>query len=485
MASVFIGSTSLDLSAYRAAAIEVCNRLGLVPVAMEFFEAMGVGASAGSLTKLDTTDVYVGIFAHRYGYIEPGHSASVAELEFDHACARGLERLCFIVKPDFAWPPAAIDHAHYDNLTRFKERINQAVIRQQFTTVDDFTGKLIQSLSEWQKRQADPAALEAILDLFATRRAFFHGDEKALAHVVEMLDFNDAGRAVAVARSLAEVAAQIERELSRLRSSTHASLKHTLAGLIVACKDYAETYGTHRGDSFLALPHIGWRQRIEDFTEADSRFGFSSTDSFEVFKTLLEYISRSFSDLMGVRARALAVVECIAKAEPTLGERSGNVRALLAEGADYLKTASMALDRSARLVERVISTSTDFQARRAAAATLSQEQEDQTVARLLAAISKVRNPTAWSRRSAATTLVSFAIASDYTLQLSFADGLTASVRLDNDNHWQYTGRQMTPAEFRLAQLDVGGNLISWNCCRGLFVTGEGLRQLAESDRKPI
>jgi len=44
---------------------------------------------------------------------------------------------------------------------------------------------------------------------------------------------------------------------------------------------------------------------------------------------------------------------------------------------------------------------------------------------------------------------------------------------------------MTPAEFRLAQLDVGGNLISWNFCRGLFVTGEGLRQLAESDRKPI
>ena len=43
-----ISSTGRDLSAYRQAAIEVCGALGLRPVAMELFEAMGAGAVEGS-----------------------------------------------------------------------------------------------------------------------------------------------------------------------------------------------------------------------------------------------------------------------------------------------------------------------------------------------------------------------------------------------------------------------------------------------------
>ena len=67
MANVFISSTGKDLTDYRQAAIEVCLRLGLTPVAMEFFEAMGIGATEGSKAKLDGAEVYVGIGAQRYG----------------------------------------------------------------------------------------------------------------------------------------------------------------------------------------------------------------------------------------------------------------------------------------------------------------------------------------------------------------------------------------------------------------------------------
>ncbi|MDX2137030.1 MAG: DUF4062 domain-containing protein, partial [Chloroflexota bacterium] len=70
MKTVFISSTSRDLADYRAAAVEICLRMGYTPIAMEYFSAMPVGATAGSLHKLDTADLYVGIFAHRYGYIE-------------------------------------------------------------------------------------------------------------------------------------------------------------------------------------------------------------------------------------------------------------------------------------------------------------------------------------------------------------------------------------------------------------------------------
>src|SRR4051812_38746443 len=67
---VFISSTGLDLKEYREAARDICLGLQLYPDMMEYFEAMGLGATAGSKQKLEQADLYVGIFAHRYGYIE-------------------------------------------------------------------------------------------------------------------------------------------------------------------------------------------------------------------------------------------------------------------------------------------------------------------------------------------------------------------------------------------------------------------------------
>ena len=151
MANVFIGSTSKDLTDYRQAAIDVCIRLGLSPIAMEFFEAMGKGATEGSKSKLDGAHVYVGIFAHRYGYIEDGYSKSVTEIEFDYAGEKKLEPLCFLLNPKHPWPPDAVDHENYPRLEKFKARINK-LIRAQFTDVNSFKLVLMQALVEWKKQ---------------------------------------------------------------------------------------------------------------------------------------------------------------------------------------------------------------------------------------------------------------------------------------------------------------------------------------------
>ena len=81
---VIISSTGLDLADYRKAAEEICLRRRLYPLAMEYFEAMGLGATEGSRRKIDDADVYVGIYAYRYGYIEHGYDKSVTEIEFDY-----------------------------------------------------------------------------------------------------------------------------------------------------------------------------------------------------------------------------------------------------------------------------------------------------------------------------------------------------------------------------------------------------------------
>jgi hypothetical protein len=155
LGKAFVSSTGRDLEAYRQAAIETCLQLGLLPIAMEFFEAMGVGATEGSKLKLEDVDLYVGIFAHRYGFIEKGYDKAVTEIEFDFAGEMHVERLCFLVDSAHLWPIDAVDFENHARLQRFKARVEESAIRSVFTTVDDFKAKLMHALVEWKQRHPD------------------------------------------------------------------------------------------------------------------------------------------------------------------------------------------------------------------------------------------------------------------------------------------------------------------------------------------
>jgi len=148
MPTVFVSSTSRDLGPYREAALLVCRELGLVAIDMEDFEPMGLGATTGSLAKLDQADVYLGIFAHRYGFIEPGHDLSVTECEFDYAGQRGLKRLCFVVDDKHPWPIADVEFDQRARLDAFKKRIAGLIINW-FTDVPDFRYKVHRALAAW------------------------------------------------------------------------------------------------------------------------------------------------------------------------------------------------------------------------------------------------------------------------------------------------------------------------------------------------
>lgn len=150
MKTVFISSTSKDLAEYRRVATDLCERFGLEVIAMEDFTAMPYGATEGSKRKLDEADLYIGIFAHRYGYIENDYDKSVTEIEFDYAGERSLDRLCFLVDPAYEWPQEHIQAEYADQLAAFKKRVDTLLIRAMFTSVEDFKAKLSQALDEWR-----------------------------------------------------------------------------------------------------------------------------------------------------------------------------------------------------------------------------------------------------------------------------------------------------------------------------------------------
>jgi hypothetical protein len=144
----FISSTSEDLGEYRQAAAEVCTRLSIVPIGMEQFESMEAGATEGSKYKLNEAQLYVGIVANRYGYIEGGYDKSVTELEYDHAGARGIERLCFVADDN---APLSKYPENAEKLASFKARIRN--IRNTFNNPWEFKFKLYDSVLKWLFRQ--------------------------------------------------------------------------------------------------------------------------------------------------------------------------------------------------------------------------------------------------------------------------------------------------------------------------------------------
>jgi hypothetical protein len=70
----------------------------MFPRAMESGTALPIGAVEYSLGMVDKAEIYIGLFAQRYGYIPDGHDTSITEMEYRRAVERGIPRLIFISK---------------------------------------------------------------------------------------------------------------------------------------------------------------------------------------------------------------------------------------------------------------------------------------------------------------------------------------------------------------------------------------------------
>lgn len=127
---IFVASATGHLGAYRAAAIEVCHRLGLIPVFMEDFAPESPPPLAVCRSKIDSCGAVILLVAHRYGSRPPGEMLGYTELEYEYAVQRGKRLHVFRVEESFPWPPPDVDRG--DDavaLARFVERVGVHTIR--------------------------------------------------------------------------------------------------------------------------------------------------------------------------------------------------------------------------------------------------------------------------------------------------------------------------------------------------------------------
>lgn len=177
---VFISSTVEDLKDYRDAVRDAALRADFFPVMQEYFAATGGPPLPECMRKVDQCDVLVVIVAYRYGWIpkdqKKGQRKSITWLECEQALSDGKKVLAFLVDPKYKWPEdkkeeyriaqaasegtattellAEVQEA-IKNLKAFKNWLDSLGTRVQFTTPDNLTAKVIQSLNEWREPEGN------------------------------------------------------------------------------------------------------------------------------------------------------------------------------------------------------------------------------------------------------------------------------------------------------------------------------------------
>ena len=146
----FLSSTYIDLVEHRQAAAEAVERLGQQVGRMEVFGARPDEPSEACFTEIDECDLFVGIYAHRYGYIPNGSNVSITEAEFDRANANGKPLFCFLIDEEHPWPPKMIeDEPGKSKLHSFKVKIGSGLVCDTFTTSADLAYKIAATLGRY------------------------------------------------------------------------------------------------------------------------------------------------------------------------------------------------------------------------------------------------------------------------------------------------------------------------------------------------
>jgi hypothetical protein len=157
--TVFISSTALDLIDHRAAVAKALLNAGFHPIDMANFMSRPEGATSASLKEVAESDLFVGIYAWRYGFIPEDAEVSITEQEFIEAGRLNKPRFCFLVDEGYEWPEKSIEKGVGARLLReFKSRLESELVRTTFTTPDDLAGKVLASLQRWERENAQKAA---------------------------------------------------------------------------------------------------------------------------------------------------------------------------------------------------------------------------------------------------------------------------------------------------------------------------------------
>ena len=153
--TAMISSTALDLPEHRAAVREACIGAGVFPIGMEQLPARDASGITVSLEMVDKADIYLGIYAWRYGWVPDGKNISITEMEFARAAERKLcEILIFTAHKDH---PCTVEDVEADKdaqkkLATFKAKAITGRVRKEFLSPEQLGHRVSNALHEFLLR---------------------------------------------------------------------------------------------------------------------------------------------------------------------------------------------------------------------------------------------------------------------------------------------------------------------------------------------
>ncbi len=169
MAKIYLSSTFRDLAKHREAVYRTLRQMRHDVVSMEDYTAASRAPLDKCLADVAGCDVYVGIFAWRCGYLPPGQSKSITELELRQAVKSGCHRLLFLLDERATWPPELIDPDRTE-IEALRAELQREYMVQYFTSPGDLAtavsvavANLVSEGEIEDDREADPASLRFYL----------------------------------------------------------------------------------------------------------------------------------------------------------------------------------------------------------------------------------------------------------------------------------------------------------------------------------
>ncbi|KPA14107.1 signal transduction protein [Candidatus Magnetomorum sp. HK-1] len=109
MSKVYISSTYEDLKDCRKEVYHTLCKLGHQVIAMENYVATDERPLDKCLKDVSSCDIYIGIFAWRYGFVPKGHEHAITEQEYRQAVKTKKRMLIFILDDKASWPMNLVD----------------------------------------------------------------------------------------------------------------------------------------------------------------------------------------------------------------------------------------------------------------------------------------------------------------------------------------------------------------------------------------
>ncbi len=177
VAKIYISSTYQDLKDYREVVYKALRKNRHDVISMEDYVSENQKPLQKCLDDVASCDVYVGIFAWRYGYIPKDEKVnpdnlSITELEYRKAKEVKIPCLIFLLDEDKEWPLSFVDGLpksgikSIENIIRLRNYLNEEYLLSLFLNKDELATNVLAAVNQpikEKKSKSEPETAGYIL----------------------------------------------------------------------------------------------------------------------------------------------------------------------------------------------------------------------------------------------------------------------------------------------------------------------------------